>query len=169
MTDVKTAEFAVVDGLEAYLTARYGHRVAGTLANTTEHIPPYPYFAYTITTPADGNAKGWCRGSDGSLYRQLTQVWSITFCSDRNDAADEIAQYAFEWFDALGTTYLSDHGYAVERILNFGNRDNLVTIEYEYRRGFDIRLSYMHVIPAAIAGEGAELIETANTTGVIKH
>lgn len=167
MTDVKAIEIAIVDGLEAHLSGRFGRRVTGTIANTTAHVPSYPYFAYTITTPVDANAKGWCRGSDGSLYRQLTQVWSLTFCSDQNDAADEIAQYAFEWFDTLGATYLSDHGAAIERILNFGNRDNMFTIEYEYRRGFDVRVSYMHVISAAQAQAETQRIEIADVAGDI--
>ena len=43
--------------------------------------------------------------------------------------------------------------------MNVSNRDNMVTIEYEHRRGFDVRLSIMHKIDAELA-EPSETIET---------
>ena len=165
MTSLKKIESCVVDGLESHLLQQMGKRVSVVMANQTGKIPQYPYISYTIISPIDANAKGWCQNADGGLYRQLTQVWSFTVQADTIDVADSVMQCCFEWFDALGYLYLSDNGIAVERILNIGNRDTMLTIEYEYRRGFDVRIAFLYKISAETATK-TETIERASFDGV---
>ena len=121
MTSLKKIESCVVDGLESHLLQQMGKRVSVVMANQTGKIPQYPYISYTIISPIDANAKGWCQNADGGLYRQLTQVWSF--------------------------------------------RDTMLTIEYEYRRGFDVRIAFLYKISAETATK-TETIERASFDGV---
>jgi len=49
----------------------------------------------------------------------------------------EIAQKAKDWLDNVGNTYLNDNDIIVSRVTAITNRDNILTIDYEYRNGFD--------------------------------
>ena len=53
--------------------------------------------------------------------------------------------------------YLNDHGIVVQNVGAITNRDTLLTIEYEYRKGFDAVLSIMNVVEA----RDGETIDTA--------
>ena len=49
----------------------------------------------------------------------------------------ELCMRAREWLDHAGQIYLNDRHIIVQKVGAINNRDNLVTIEYEYRNGFD--------------------------------
>lgn len=159
MINYRTIEASVVNGLQTYLTSK-NITCAVIRANQTAPVPPYPYISYTITSPVISNTKGYSVASDGKRYKPLAQTWSFTAQSNDDEEAANAALYAYDWFSLAGNTYLSDNNIIVQRVGNIGNRDNLVTIEYEYRRGFDVEFLLSHEISKADC-ETAGIIETA--------
>lgn len=116
--------------------------VKSNLANTP--IPPYPYISFTITNTETW--KGTYGVTDGQRHIPLIQTWSITVQSDQDNEAQAKAMEARDWLEEAGRTYLSDHGIIVQSVGGIANRDNLLTLQYEYRKGFDVVLSLVNVI-----------------------
>ena len=50
----------------------------------------------------------------------------------------ELSIKAHDWLDRVGTVYLNDNGVIAQSLTSISNRDNMITIEYEYRHGFDV-------------------------------
>ena len=145
MLDARGIEIAVVDGLEAYLSE--GARPCKVVrANQTGDIPPYPYVAYTITTPVEYRAGTYSVASDGTRYRSFKQTWSFTTQSDDAEESLNLTLKAFDWFSLAGLLHLRDHGIVVFNISNINNRDNLISINYEYRNGFDVTFMLLHTV-----------------------
>jgi hypothetical protein len=164
LNNFRETEICVVDGLQAWLEKK-GYHCAVIAANQTSPIPPYPYIAYTVTSPVIANMKGYSVSEDGTRYKTLGQMWSFTVQSNDDEEASNIALEAYDWFALSGNTYLSDNGIVAQNVGNIMNRDNILTIEYEYRRGFDVELSLLHTISKADS-EQAGYIETAEVTKI---
>lgn len=145
MIDYRATEKLVVYGLQAWLKSK-GHEIPVIAANQTAPIPDGAYLSYTITTPVVANMKGYAIAEDGARYKALEQVWSFTSHSTDDVEAFDIAMLAYDWFALAGNTYLSDNDIVAQRVGNIANRDNLLTIDYEYRRGFDVEFLLLHVI-----------------------
>lgn len=64
---------------------------------------------------------------------------------------------AKDWLEEVGREYLNDRGIVVQSVGAVTSRDTLLTIDYEYRKGFDAVLSIMNVV----GGQDGETIETA--------
>ena len=155
MTEQRSNEVIIVDGLQKAL---------GCLvirANQTAPSPDYPYVSYTVTTPAVTNGGGWGDYGGGVYGKQFNQVWSFTVQSGDCTESQNLAIQAHAWFDRLGTLYLNDNHIVVQRVENISNRDNLLTIEYEYRNGFDVTFTLM----GRLDTETEDYIETADVTG----
>ena len=45
---------------------------------------------------------------------------------------------AREWLERVGNLYLNDNNIIVQSVGNVSNRDNVLTMEYEYKHGFDV-------------------------------
>lgn len=162
MIDYKETEKLIVNGLQAWLTEK-GYNCPVIMSNQTAPVPDYPYISYTITTPVGANMKGYGVAEDGTRFKPLTQVWSFTAQSDDDIESINCALAAYDWFALVGNIYLSDNNIVAQRVENIVNRDSLVTIEYEYRRGFDVEFLLMHTIDKADA-DNAGYIETAEIT-----
>lgn len=145
MIDYRSIETLIVDGLTAWLSQK-GFNCPVIMANQTVPIPDYPYIAYTVTTPVGANMKGYSIAQDGTRYKPLTQTWSFTAQSADDVEAVNVAMLAYDWFAMIGHTYLKDNGIVAQKVQNITNRDNLLTIEYEYRRGFDVEFLLMHTL-----------------------
>ena len=87
----------------------------------------------------------------------LTQTWSLTVQGDNDNKTQLAAMKAKDWLEEAGRLYLNDHGIVVQNVGAITNRDTLLTIEYEYRKGFDAVLSIMNVVEA----RDGETIDTA--------
>ncbi|WOC33053.1 MULTISPECIES: phage neck terminator protein [Caproicibacterium] len=132
MKSLREIEAAVADGLQVYL------KCPVIRSNQTAPVPPYPYVSYTITTPVQSGGT-WATGEDGRQFIDLPQVWSFTVQAADDMQALQLAMDAFQWFDTeAGHFYLKQNEIAVQRVGSIGNRDNLLSIEYEYRKGFDV-------------------------------
>ena len=100
--------------------------------------PEYPFVSYTITTLMSQNNGAYGVYDDGIDRKPITQIWSISSHSRNNSESVTLICKVREWFDRVGTQYLNDNNVIVQSIGSITNRDNLITIGYEYRNGFDI-------------------------------
>lgn len=131
-------EKIVLDGMKEYLK-QYDLRPCEIIRqNQNAPAPGYPYVSYTVLTPNVADQKGWSTVEGGKHFKPVRQIWSITVQSDRCQESQEIAAALSEWFSFTGNLYLSDHGIVPEKVTNITSRDTLLTIDYEYRNGFDV-------------------------------
>ncbi len=140
MIDLDNTRTAIVKGLRAYLN------LPVIRSNQTGEIPPYPYLSYTITSLANANNGTWGKYDDGLDRKPVTQSWSITVQSDNAAESMRLALKAHEWLDHVGTVALNDLGVIVQSLSGITNRDNMITVEYEYRNGFDAVLWCMNEV-----------------------
>lgn len=160
MIKYRENEILIVDGLQNYLKSK-GYNCPVIMANQTAPTPPYPYIAYTVITPVSANMKGYSVANDGMRYKSMVQTWSFTAQSNDDAEAFNVTMLAYDWFALTGNTYLSDNNIVAQRVGNITNRDNLLTIEYEYRYGFDVDFLLLHTLEKADC-ETAGYIETAD-------
>lgn len=132
MIDYKNIREAVCKGLKKYLN------VPIIRNNQNAQPPVYPYLSYTVTTLASQNKGTYGEYEDGIDRQPVKQTWSITAQSDDNDESVMLAGKAKEWLDHTGSVYLRDRNVIVEQVTNITNRDNIISVEYEYKNGFDV-------------------------------
>jgi len=152
LIDVRGIETTVVNGLGKFV----GCPVIAS--NQTAPAPKYPYISHTITTAFVSDAKGFCVADDGRRFKQFNQVWSFTSQSDNDIESLFVALKIKNYFDLAGKTYLNDNGIVVVRTGNVSNRDNIITINYEYRNGIDVTFRLLDIIEKSDA-ETAGYIE----------
>ena len=131
MIDNNNLRLTVCQGLEEYL----GIPIIRSGQNAKP--PDYPYLSYTVTTLESANNGTWGKYKDSIDRIPVTQTWSITVQSDKEEESISLAIKAREYLDHMGTRYLNDNDVIVQSVTNITNRDNLITIDYEYRNGFD--------------------------------
>ena len=131
MTDNNNLRLAVCEGLKNYLG------IPVIRAGQNAEPPDYPYLSYTVTTLESANNGTWGEYKDGIDRIPVTQTWSITVQSDNEAESIELACKAREYLDNVGTQYLNDRDVIVQRVGSITNRDSLISIDYEYRNGFD--------------------------------
>lgn len=110
-------------------------------SNQAGDLPSYPYISYTITTVSSQNNGTYGEYEDGVNRKSVTQTWSWTVQAEDDEQAMELALRARDWFDYYGRQYLANLGVIVQSLTGISNRDNMLTIEYEYRKGFDVVFS----------------------------
>lgn len=147
MIDYRQIETQIVENLQDWLSSK-GHECPVVMANQTAPIPAYPYISYTITTAVSSNQKGYSIAADGTRYKELVQTWSFTAQSDDDVEAAQVAMLAYDWFALAGHTNMKENGIVAQRVGSITNRDNFITIEYEYRQGFDVDFLLMHTLDA---------------------
>lgn len=152
MIDYKKLRCIIVDLLKEHTG------VEVVLANQTAHQPEYPYISFTITSPMIANNGTYGRYSDGYDRKSVKQIWSITAQAETTDKAAIIAQKAFDFFDHFREV-LAENQIVVVRLGNITNRDNFLTINYEYRCGFDVTFGLMNEIDRSELNEG-EIVTT---------
>ncbi|MCD8091034.1 MAG: hypothetical protein LUD81_10545 [Clostridiales bacterium] len=132
MVDNENLRSTVIVGLKKYL----GVPIIRSAQNTEP--PDYPYLSFTVTTLESANNGTWGVYPDGIDRIPVKQTWSITAQSEDELEAGELASKAREYLTHTGRTYLKDNDVIVETVTAITNRDSLITIEYEYRKGFDV-------------------------------
>lgn len=106
-------------------------------SNQTGPAPAYPYLSYTITSLISDKNGTWGEYEDGMHRKPGTQTWSLTVQSDKADEAMALCIQARDWLDHTGSVHLKDNKIIIQSVGAVTNRDNLITIEYENRFGFD--------------------------------
>lgn len=132
-------------------------------SNTTKKMPAYPYISFTVINTAARKgtyAKATDETGADVLYMTLLQKLSFTAQSDNDAEALEIAMRISDFFAEAKRVELEDIGIVVADVGAITPRDNLLTIEYEYRKGLDVTLRHNNVI----ADPTTETIETATFT-----
>lgn len=118
-------------------------------------IPKYPYISFTVLNT--DTRKGTYSVASGMRFIPLMQTWSFTVQGDKDNEAQQAAMRAKDWLGETGRCCLNDNGIVVQSVGAITSRDTLLTIDYEYRKGFDAVLSIMN----AVDGENEETIEHA--------
>lgn len=106
--------------------------------NQTAAAPPYPYAYYNATTIAGKNNGTWQRHADGIDRLMVRSIWSFSFLSADYDESINLAIKARNWFQHTGRAWLAEHGITVQSTTDITNRDNILTVEYERKNGFDV-------------------------------
>ena len=158
MIDFRANETVIVENLKDYLTTE--ERPCEVVRqNQVAKIPPYPYVAYTVTTPIHQYNGRYSEAEDGTMYRSALQTWSFTVQSDDEEEALTLAFKIYDFFTAAGLTLLSDKGITVRRVRDITTRDNLLTIQYEYRKGLDVTFGFLYTITPDTAAGVIESVE----------
>ena len=123
-------------------------------ANQTGHVPPYPYASFSITSIAESGGSYGRTEAEEFKPAVITMSWTVQ--ADNDTLCWEKAQALADWFRVSGRAYLKDQGIAPLEVMDINQRDSLITIEYEFRKGFDVRFSAMNVLPST-----GERIQTA--------
>ncbi|PNV62215.1 hypothetical protein C0033_08870 [Clostridium sp. chh4-2] len=139
MIDQEKINIVIAGGLNAVTGCEI---VKSNLANA--RIPPYPYISFTVLNT--DTKKGTYSVSGGQQYMPITQTWSFTVQGDRDNEAQMVAMKAKDWLEESGRLYLNDNGIVVQSVGAITSRDTLLTIGYEYRKGFDAVLSIMNAV-----------------------
>jgi len=147
MIDHRQNEIVIVENLKAYLSTEV-RPCEVVRQNQVAEIPPYPYVSYTLTTPVAADKGTYSQAEDGTLYKAVLQTWSFTVQSDDQDEALTLALKAYDYFTSAGVVPLSDKGITVRRVRDVTTRDNLLTIQYEHRNGFDVTFGVLTKIAA---------------------
>lgn len=141
MIDYEGIRTTIAKGLREYLGCPIirsnQNQDLHTLLGKEKNERVYPYGSYTIVTPKSENKGTYGEYEDGKARKPFTQNWSLTFQSDDEAESVNLACKACEWLDYVGKEYLNDNGVIIQSVGAVRNRDNMLTIEYEYRNGFD--------------------------------
>lgn len=132
MIDYENLRKTVVSGLSKYL----GCPVIRN--NQNAELPEYPFASYTITTPMTANNGTYGEYTDKKARKPVTCIWSISVQSDDDVQCVTLANKARDWLDYTGKAYLNDNDVIVQSVSAVGNRDNVLTVDYEYKKGFDV-------------------------------
>lgn len=132
MIDLKGKRTVVATGLREYIG------LPVIRGDQTAQTPPYPYAVYNVTTIAGANNGTYQQHEDGIDRLMVRSIWSFTFLSDNYDESVMYASKAREWFTHTGRLWLSEHGIVVQSVTDITNRDNILTVEYERKNGFDV-------------------------------
>lgn len=151
MIKLREIEINIVEGLQKELSCIV------IRANQTAPVPSYPYVGYTVTTPVIASKGTYGVYSDGLERKPIKQIWSLTALSNDSTESMNLALKTQNWFDRRGRIYLKDRDIVVRNVSDITNRDNFLTIEYEYRNGVDVTFSFMDEISV-----DKEYIETVN-------
>lgn len=134
MLDLKSIRATLFSGLSEYLGIEI------IRSDQTGPAPAYPYGTGKATTPAAANDGTWQEHEDGIDRLMVRSIWSLSFLSDDYDESVMLATKAREWITHTGRVWLADRGITVQSATDITNRDNILTVEYERKHGFDVVL-----------------------------
>lgn len=111
-------------------------------AETVGNQPEYPFIAIKQISPAIGVGQPAIFTGDGTqtIKQDYEMVLSVTCYGSTIENAADLAMKARDYFIGKGTIELSDENIAIVEVLATNNRDVFLTVEYERRIGFDLRL-----------------------------
>lgn len=167
MINYRQIETIIVEGLKAHLGCEV------IMANQHSPAPDYPYVTYTAMTPKVANNGTFGEWEDGVKRKEVQQIWSFTVQAESDTESKVLALSASDYFGEIGFLYLSDNGIAVQLLGNITCRDNLITIGYEYRNGFDVTFAIADEIEKnendenAVAIKGITLVNGKELTNTI--
>ncbi|MBD8026425.1 hypothetical protein H9636_07105 [Ureibacillus sp. Re31] len=104
--------------------------------------PPYPFISIKKTTNGSnvGQVIESIKDRTKTIEQDTEMVFSITCNAAKIEDADNYANKARAYFLGKGHIDLSDHNITIVDVLNATSRDVFLTVDYERRVGFDLRL-----------------------------
>ena len=143
------------------------------LSNTTKQMPAYPYGSFTVisvsTKKGTYAAATVERNGEKVDVLYMPALIKISFTMQSNDE-DEALEKAFmiqDFFAEAKRLELEDNDIVVADIGAITNRDNMLTIEYEYRKGLDVTLRATNVIENTTKDAINKVKLTSDTVGDI--
>ena len=140
MIDIESIRVAIVKGF------REGLAVSVIRSNTANKLPKLPFLSYTITSLLDNAKSTWSRYDDLTDRIPATQVWSITLNAADFGECSKLAISAYDYFSKTATEYFKKYGIVILSVSEIVPRDNFLSVDYEYRLGFDVKLGLMNEI-----------------------
>lgn len=151
MIDQRKVNLCITEGLKQATGCEV---VKANLAGAP--VPEYPYISFTILNTETRKGTYSVMNNRERLI-PLVQTWSFTVQGDDDDETLEAAMKARDWLEEAGRIALGDQGIVVQRAGQIQNRDTLLTVDYEYRKGFDAVLSIRNIVET-----DQEIIEHVN-------
>lgn len=107
-------------------------------------MPAYPYISFSVINI--DTKKGTYSKVGNKLYMPAIVKYSFTVQSDDDTEALTKAMAVKDFFEEDKRQALADNGIIVADVGAITPRDNLLTIEYEYRKGLDVTLSLNNIV-----------------------
>lgn len=141
MIDIESIRVAVVKGLRESLA------VSVIRSNTPNKLPKLPFLSYTITSLLDNEKGTWSRyESDLADRIPAAQTWSITLNAADFGECSKLAISAYDYFSKTATEYFKKYGIVILSVSEIVPRDTFLSVDYEYRLGFDVKLGLMNEV-----------------------
>ncbi|MGG0666966.1 hypothetical protein ABE073_00295 [Lederbergia citrisecunda] len=136
MLELNSIRTPLIKGIKAFT----GNTVI--MADQAGKPPNYPYYTLKIVTAGQTIVQSAEKVvGDQVILSQVTElVVSVTSFSDKLDQSFDDAYKALEWFKGAGMYYLQDHNITIVKTYPLDNRDTFLSVDYERRHGFDVRL-----------------------------
>ena len=131
-------------------------------SSTIGDRPKYPLITYTVTSPylRLGQDEEYIEEVNSTIQNRhvlhYERVFSFTIASRDEDEAMDLCMKAIQYFRNDGVLELKDKGIVIVEISNVTARDNFITIDYDRRYGFDVRIR----LADEEIRETSEIIET---------
>jgi hypothetical protein len=152
MIDLDKIRLVIVGGLKGALGAPV------IRSNTVAPLPKLPFCSYTISDLLENSGGTWAQYEDGTDRIPAKQIWSITVNAEDYGSCTKLALTAHDFFSKSGVELLKKAGIVVENVGAIKARDTVLTVDYEYRQGFDVRLGVMNEMPNTKQGiDGVEI------------
>lgn len=129
-------------------------------------MPPYPFFSIKNISPAIGVGQVAESVEDNimTIEQDIEIILSITCNAEKIEDAENYSNKARGYFLGKGSIELSDVNITVVEVLGASNRDVFLTVDYERRVGFDVRLRVRGRESFEI-----DVIESIDATGTIEN
>lgn len=111
-------------------------------AESIGNQPKYPFISIKKTTIGQnvGQVAESLTGNIKTIEQDVESVFSITCNAATIEDAEDYTHKARAYFLGRGHIELSDANITIVDVLNATNRDVFLTVDYERRCGFDLRL-----------------------------
>lgn len=131
---------ALIKGLHDYMN------LLVIQSSTIGDMPKYPFITYTVTSPylKVGSDEEYTEQVNSTYQNRhvlhYERVFSFTIVSKDEDEAMDLCVKAIRYFSNDGVLELKDKNIVIVEITNVAARDNFITIDYDRRYGFDVRI-----------------------------
>lgn len=141
MSNHEVIRNAIVKGLHDYT------RLFVVQSSTIGNMPKYPFITYTVTSPylQIGMDEEYTEQVNSVMIQNrhvfhYERVFSFTIVAKEEGEAMDYCMRAIRYFRNAGVQELKDKGIVVVEVTNITARDNFITIDYDRRYGFDVRI-----------------------------
>lgn len=103
--------------------------------------PPYPFVVYKLLLGQKIGRENRTIQTKGELYEQQMELTVSLSCYSNNiGEAETLAYQVLQYFEIEGVEKLQQQNIVVVQTTELTDRTTFVTMGYEYRIGFDVRL-----------------------------